>query len=59
MIRRRGKWRASKESFDIILFGVTSSPISLADCKPKFKKSNQQNIKPKPWLSVHKCKSIT
>lgn len=31
--RRRGKWRTSKDSFDIMLFGVTSSPISLADCK--------------------------
>lgn len=33
IIRSRGKCRASKDNFDIMLFGVTSSPISLADCK--------------------------
>lgn len=34
-IRRRGKWRTSSDNLDIMLFGVTSSPISLADCTDK------------------------
>lgn len=35
IMRRRGKCRASNDSFDMILFSVTSSPISLADCHDK------------------------
>jgi len=31
----RGKCRTSNESFDMMLYGVTSSDISLEDCKSK------------------------
>lgn len=32
-IRNRGKCRTSNDSFDMMLYGVTSSDISFADCK--------------------------
>lgn len=43
-ILKRGKCRTSNDSFDMMLYGATSSDISLADCKHKKTDPNSEKM---------------